>query len=188
MKRRIHKILCLLLCSLLISTPTFPFFDLSPWIVIDNTTQFEFTCQIEALYYPSEDENRTIFINKDDNFNVSFDQCEDEDGNECIKIMIIFMCSAHHAIVLEPMFYEDDSLFNPEIKSLSLTHESLQIQTICYPTQQNNRYFSINYQPDNGFTVTNNEISTWITCVNNFKKAIRTIILAALNAVNWLPY
>lgn len=177
-----------LVCALLISTTTFPLFDLSPWIVIDNSTKFDFACEVEAAYYPVDSDNISVLINKDDNFNVSFDQAEDEDGNEYIKINIHFACASQCASVLNPMFYEDDELFNPKIKSVTLTHQSLQLTTFCYPTKKDLRYFSIEYQLDNGIIMKMNEISTYIKCLNNFKQTMRNVVLAALEATNWLPY
>ena len=177
-----------LVWALLISTTTFPFFDLSPWIVIDNTTKFDFICEIEARYSPCEKEAFTLFFKNDDNLNIVFSEEQDENENEYMKIIINFTCYAEHPSVLNPMFYEENELFNPEIKSLKFTHQSLQLTTFCSPIKKDHRYFSIAYQPDNGIMIHAGEISTYIKCLNNFKQMMRNVVLAALDATNWLPY
>ncbi len=176
-----------LICSLLISTPLFSIFDVSPWIIIENKTKLDFECKFEAIYYPSDDEQITLTLN-DSNINVVFDNGEDENENEFLKITLTFVSYAEQAFVLNPIFSQDGIVFNPQITCLDFTHPSLQIFTFCNPTHIDHRYFSIEHQQEDGIITKMHAISMYVKCLNNFKQMIRNLLAAAMNATNLLPY
>lgn len=177
-----------LLYSLLIITASLPISALSPWIVVDNTTKFDFTCEVEIIYYDFDSENNTLFINNEDELSIFCDNGQDEQGNEFMKFTLSFDCQAGHTTVLNPIFYEYNEPCNPKIASVAFTHESLQLKAFCNPQREDHRYFSINYHPENGIYTNTQAISIYIKCLNNFKQTLRSIVLAALDVVNLLPY
>ncbi len=174
----------------LASSTIFPVFDLSPWIVVHNTTKFDVTCHIQAICHRDdfEDEDVTIITSNNENITVECFQEKDELGNDFMKITIGFICKAELATAFNPMFYRDDTIFNPQIKSVSITYETLQLTDFYDITNPEQRYFSIEYQEDAGITMHAQEISLYIRCLNNFKQTLRNIVIAALNATNYLPY
>ena len=79
-------------------------------------------------------------------------------------------------------------MFNPQVKAVAINQESLQLTAIHNLETPDQRSFTVQYQPESGITMTAQEISMHIKCLNNFKQTIRNIIAAALSAVNHLPY
>lgn len=179
-----------LLCSLFTSTINFPILDLSPWIAVDNTTKLSLTCQIEAVYYRSdyEDENISIIANNNDDLTIKCKQEQNEDGNDFMHFTISFVCKPEQTSVFNPIFYEEDVMFNPQIKSVELTHESLQLRIVFNTTDLDQRYFTIKYDDDFGLIANQQAIPIYVKCLNNFKQTLRSIIIAALNAAQYLPY
>ncbi|MDP3787918.1 MAG: hypothetical protein Q8Q60_01205 [Candidatus Chromulinivorax sp.] len=179
------------LCTLLLSTPIFSIFDLSPWIVVENKTKLNFLCKVEAIFYRSEGKQIILDIeNIQDRENVHFvfENDEDDDENESLKVTINFISYAQQTFVFNSIFYIDGILENPEIINIDFTHQSLQIINFCTPTTINQRYFSIEQQEELGIITNTYEISIYIKCLNNFKQMIRNILAAASNAANLLPY
>ena len=184
------KKLIFLIFNLLIPTITLPNFNLSPWIIINNKSNLDFTCEIKAACYQDdyEDDNITLMLNNNEELNFKCEHSYDEDGNDLIVFIIRLDCKAEQTTVLNPIFYHDDIMFNPPIKSIKIVHDSLQLTASCDSTSTNKLYFTIEHQSDRGITVQKQTISTYIRCLNNFKQTIRNTILAALNATNYLPY
>ncbi len=174
-----------LLQILCFSSPIFSYFDLSPWIVINNNTKLELSCKIEATCNRADYE---IVCPGDLNEMIAFNYFQNENGNEMMTFTISFSCPAEQIITCNPMFYKDGVIINPEIKAVTFVHNYLQLSTFCNPTDVDQRYFAVEYNPKIGITTKAQPISIYVKCLNNFKKTIRHVILAALNATNWLPY
>ena len=184
-----QKIIILLSC-LFITTTTFPIFDTSPWIIIENKTKLDLNCEFETICHLSEfkDEDIVLRSYNETSIKVKADRQLDENENVSIKFTLNFICNAESTITFNPIFYHNDILFNPEITLIDLTIDSLQLKNSCNPTHRDQRYFSIECHPEHGITVTMQPIPTYVKCLSNFKQTMRTIIMAALNAANCLPY
>lgn len=176
------------LCSLFIATTSAPILALSPWVVIDNRTKFDFACEIEVMYYDFNSDTSGLFFNTEEELHVTCDDGQDEDGNEYMKFTLNFYCPAERSIVFNPIFYEDDKPYNPEITSVAFTHESLQLKAFCDSKPEDHRYFSINYHAENGIHTNTQEISIYVKCLNSVKQTLRSIVLTALNVINRMPY
>jgi len=183
-----------LICALTISTSLFPIFDLSPWIVVNNATKLDFVCQIEAVSYELEIEQALSFLqnctqqDEDGDFYVIFEEDQNSDKQNCMKMTITITCKAEQAIKRDRMFDEDKIMLNIKILSVSFTHESLQITTSCNPINFDQRYFSIEYQADYGIITKAAPIALYIKFLSNFKQATQSLLATMLNATNWLPY
>ncbi len=160
-------------------------------MVIENKTKLDFACKIEAICYQSDEEDHITLLldnNNGNNLNITFDQGLDENNNEFLRIIINFTCGAETTFVYNPMFSENNILFNPEIKNVDFTHQSLQIINFCTPQNSDQRYFSIEQHKDFGIIAQMHPISMHIKCLNNFKQMVQALLAAAMHVTNLLPY
>ncbi len=183
-----------LIFALTISIPLFPIFDLSPWTVVNNATKLDFACKIEAISYELEIEHILYFLQNntqqdaEDDFYIIFTEEQDSDGQKFIKMTMMFTCKAEQAIKRDRMFDEDNLMLHIKITSVSFTHEPLQITAFCNLTNIDQRYFSIEYQPDSGVITNATPITLYIKCLSNFKQTMQSLLAATLSIVNSLPY
>ncbi len=182
-----------ILYCLTVTTSAFSIFDESPWMIINNETDLDFVYEFKATCYPLDDEKIILSFNDSDIFNnddlyVQYNCEENEDEKQCIYFTISFTCPAKNRITLNSMFYKNDVMFLPEITSSLFTHQSLQITSLCDPVNTEQRYFFIEYQPDYGFISTATSIPIYIKSLSSFKQILQSMLTAALNATNSLPY
>ncbi|MBP6869321.1 hypothetical protein KBC04_00335 [Candidatus Babeliales bacterium] len=185
------KKIILLIINLLFCSQVFSIFDLSPWLIIDNKTPFNFVCLMHIVCYESDYEGQitTSIPDNSDEIAVQIKRnCYDEEGNEFVLFNININCRAESTIILDPKFYDGDNIFNPKIAAVYFTEDSLQIALWGYQAAQENRYFSIDYDLYSGITTTAKAIPIHIKCYNNFKQMVQSAIAAAVNATSWLPY
>ncbi|MBV8660847.1 MAG: hypothetical protein JO129_01720 [Candidatus Dependentiae bacterium] len=180
----------ILLCSLLITTSTFPIFDTSPWIIIENKTKLDINCELETICYLSEYKDEEILLRSYNETSVKIraDRQLDENENVFIKFTLNFDCNAESTITFNPIFYHNESTFNPEITSIVVTIDSLQLKSFYNPASIDYRHFCIECHPDYGIIMTMQPISAYIKCLSNFKQTMRSIIMTALYLTNQLPY
>lgn len=184
MKKIILFIFCIFFNATAISV-----FDLSPWLVIDNTTPLTMTCKVEIVCYQSNYQNKSISLitNNNDNIFIQYSQNTDVNNQNYMHITINVPCKAESTIALNPILSCDDRLINPEITEISFTQESLQLTYVMNPTIEN-RYFIINYESYEGITITEQPISIYIKCLNSFKQIVYNTVAAIIDAGKWLSH
>ena len=184
------KNLIIVILSLLIPAMSLPNISLSPWLLINNKTNLDFICKIEAYCYEDdyEADKITLMFNNNEEPNFKCEQEYDEDGNGLIVFTFQLDCKAEQATVFNPILYYDDVMFNPPVRSVNIVHKSLQLTAVCDSIGADELHFTIEHQLDHGIIVQKQTISTYVRCLNNFKQIIRNAFLSALNAVSYLPY
>ncbi|MGZ6251344.1 MAG: hypothetical protein ACXWL2_04905 [Candidatus Chromulinivorax sp.] len=169
-------------------------FNDSPWLVIENQTPFDFNCTITTRY---DKDNKTIYEdgfliltqNNPIQLNIQYQHQEDQQNVPYLQSIIQFNCRAEESITINPLFSTiEGKIFYPKIESLELQQNSLQLTIPFDNINIKHRYFVITYNDEEGFSAKQNEIPLYIACCNNIKQSIRNVILALLQATNYLPY
>ena len=151
-------------------------------------------CQIEAISYELDFEQALSFFDNyiedknNDDFYIIFTEEQDSNEQKFIKMTMMFTCKAEQAIKRDRMFDEDNLMLHIKITSVFFTHEPLQITAFCNLTNIDQRYFSIEYQPDSGVITNATPITLYIKCLSNFKQTMQSLLAATLSIVNSLPY
>lgn len=170
-----------LLLPLLLCTPIFSMVEKSPWIIINNKTPLSFTGQIVITYYYTNYDNKEITIDTKDyeNIQIVYQQDTDEHEKNCILFFLNIECPAESIIELDSIFTLDNKIFCPLIHSATFTQQSLQLTILTNSIDNNDCYFSIEYEPYYGISATAKPISLYTQCMHHSKKIIEKTILAA---------
>ncbi len=166
--------------------------QIEPLITVHNTTNIDMQCIVECVYYLPENAFEKFDIkfnaNKNHNIFVNWIAQVDEHGNDYLQMFINFDCNNNSITTLNNLIYFNNAPCNVIINSVECKNHRLQIQTWCNLTSADQPKVVISYQPDYGFDISPEKKSLYVTCAHNFKQMLQSLLLAALQATNYLPY
>ena len=175
----------------LLSLSTHMYADKKHWISFNNTTKFDMECTIEGLCYLSDDhKNLEVDFDANDDYNI-FVECglkTNIDGKDYIKVIITFDCNQQSTAVINSLLFCNNIPCDITIQSVACKNHRLQLQTFCNITKADQYKVILEYSPDYGIDLYPEKISFYATYAHKFKQILQNILLAALQATNYLPY
>jgi hypothetical protein len=166
--------------------------DLSPWLVIDNKTKLDMQINIASKFYLKDNQDNLMHFNLDDkdfeNLDIYYSFHEDNNEKIYLNLECIVYCKAESQTILTSMLFCDEVLCNPVIESVTCTNLCLQLQTCCDRLKYSDSYITVQYDAKSGINLYAQPIPIYSKYLQKFKKIVQSLLVAALQATNSLPY
>ena len=184
------KIRLWLLFNIFIVQNIHAFLDSSPWLIIDNQTEFDFVCTLKGSI-PHLDSNDSQLLMSTSGAKINAITSTAITANyefPSTSIVLNIHCPTGTTITFNSPLFDPSQANHITIESFQAVHESLQIAIPWDTSNNHQRHFSISHDPINGITATSSYISLYTRWLHTFKQGLKNILLAALQVLEKLPY